>query len=87
MIELGGLSSQTCFDISEALSIGQLGKGQSEKMLPARKTLDLVVALVALHAEAKLVSGRKKVHQLSKDRFARIHPKAPSTKMLKYGFG
>lgn len=87
MIELGGLGSQTRFDISEALAIGELRKGQSEKLIPARKALDFVIALIALHAAAKFVSGNK-LHQLSKDCFSGIHPSTPSTKRLgKYGFG
>jgi len=72
VIELGGLGSQTRFDISETLSIGQLGKRHGEKLLPTRKALDFVVALITLYAAAKFVGGNK-VHQLSEDRFAGIH--------------
>lgn len=74
VIELGGLGSQTRFDVSETLAIGQLGKGHREKLIPARKALDFVAALVAPHAAAKFVRGGNKVHQLSKNRFAGIHP-------------
>src|SRR5919108_3015774 len=73
MVELGWRRSQTRLDISEALSKRQLGKGQGEKLIPARKALDFVIALVTLYTAAKFVRGNK-VHQLSKDCFAAIHP-------------
>ncbi len=55
VIKFGALGSQTRFDVSETLSISQLGKRHGEKLLPARKALDLVVALIALDAAAKFV--------------------------------
>lgn len=55
VIKFGGLGSQTRFDVSETLSISQLGKRHGEKLLPARKALYLVVALIALDATAKFV--------------------------------
>ena len=61
------------FDVSETFSISELSKGQSQKLIPAGKTVDLVVAVVALNATAKLISGGYEVHQLNENRFARIH--------------
>ena len=87
VVKLRRCRSQTRFDISERLAIGQLRKSQRKKLIPARKTLDLVIALIVFHAAVKFVSGSK-VHQLSKDCFAGIHPGAPpsATKVRKYGF-
>jgi len=73
VVKLGGCGSKTRFDISETLSISQLGKRHGEKLIPAREALDFVVALITLHAAAKFVRGGNKVYQLSKDRFAGIH--------------
>ena len=55
VIELGWGCPQTRFDVSEALPVGQLGKRHAEKLIPAGKALDLVVALIALHAAAEFV--------------------------------
>ncbi len=86
VIEFGRRGPQTGFDIAQALSKSQLGKGHREKLVPTRETLDFVVAVVALDATAKLVT-RNKVHQLGKDRLAGIHPLAPFARVRKYGFG
>ena len=40
---------------SEAFAIGELSKGQTQKLIPAGETFHLVVAMVAIHTEAKLV--------------------------------
>jgi len=72
VIELGRGSSQTRFDVSQALSVGQLSKRHAEKLIPARKAFDFVAALITLDAASKFVGGNK-VHQLSKDCFGGIH--------------
>ena len=48
---------ETCLDVSEAFPIGQLSKGHAEELVPARKVLDLVVAVVSLNAFLKFVYG------------------------------
>src|SRR5712692_1364243 len=55
VIELGRSCSQARFDVSETLSIGQLGKRHAEKLIPAREARDFVVAVITLHAAAKFV--------------------------------
>lgn len=64
MIKLLRSCSQTRFDVSETLSIRKLRKRQSQELIPARKTFDLVVAVITLHTTAKLVSRGNKIHQL-----------------------
>ena len=49
--------TETCLDVSEAFSIGQLSKGHGEELIPARKVFDLVVAIVSLDALVKFVNG------------------------------
>jgi len=71
-------------DVSEAFAIGELGKGQAEKLVPARKALDLVVAVVALYALAKLVDGEE-IHQLRENSPTSIHQPSPSAGVQKYG--
>ena len=48
---------ETCLDVSEAFPIRQLSEGHAEKLVPARKVFDLVVAVVSLNAFLKFVYG------------------------------
>jgi len=43
-------------DISQTLSIRQLGKGHADELVPAGEALDLVVAVVAFYALLKIVN-------------------------------
>src|SRR5258708_21728857 len=49
-----------------------LREAHAKKLIPARKRLEFVIAVIAFDTTSKTL-GRKKVHQLCKDRFARIH--------------
>ena len=69
MIELVSRSSEACLDIPQAFSVSELRKGHAEKLVPAGKALDRVIAIVSCDALAKFV-GRKKFHSLRKDRFS-----------------
>jgi hypothetical protein len=81
VIELRTRRTQTSFDVAQALPVGQLGESHAQKLVPAGETLKFVVAIVALHAETKILRG-KKVHQLREDRFAGIHTPPPAAKFL-----
>ena len=72
VIESPVLRAQTGDDIAQALAEGQLGKGHAQKLVPAGKTSHPVVATVALHALAKLVS-RKMTHQLREQGLSKVH--------------
>ncbi|MBA7592857.1 hypothetical protein ES708_35053 [subsurface metagenome] len=61
MVELVSRSSETCLDIPQAFSVSELSKGHAEKLVPAGKSLDLVIAVVAGDAFAKFVN-RKEFH-------------------------
>ncbi len=52
---------EASLNISQACPVGQLGKRHAEKLVPAGKAYDLVVAVVSCDALAELV-GRDKVH-------------------------
>jgi len=71
-------------DISQTLSIRQLGKGHAEELVPAGEALDLVVAVVSLYALSKIVN-RYEVHQLGEHDTTRVHQPSPSAGMQKYG--
>jgi len=60
-----------------------LSKGHTEKLVPARKAFDFVVAIVTVNAFVKFVNGQK-VHELGEDGFPRIHESSPSATMQKY---
>lgn len=59
VVELGLGCPQARFDVSETLLVGHLRKGHAEELVPAGKGCDLVIAVVALDALAKLVGGNK----------------------------
>ena len=84
MIELGLCCPHTCLDVSKTFPVGQLSKGHAEVLVPAGEALDLVVAVVAFYALAKIVD-RHKVHQLGKHGVTRVHQPSPSAGMQKYG--
>jgi hypothetical protein len=72
VIELGSLSSQAGFDIAQTFAVGELGKGQAEKLIAARKTLDVAIALITIDTDLKFVAWEK-VHELRKDSSSGIH--------------
>jgi hypothetical protein len=53
MIELALLRAQASFDIAQTLSIGELREGHAKKLIPARKSLEFVVALVTFDTTSK----------------------------------
>ena len=69
MIKSRPQGAQAGFDIAQTLAIGELGKGQAEKLVPAGKAADFVVAAITIHATAKLVC-RNEIHQLREHRLA-----------------
>ena len=76
MIKLGLLGTETGLDIAETFAIGELSKDQTKELVPARKLFDVAIALVAIDANLKLVSG-KELHELRENRSAQIHPLPP----------
>jgi hypothetical protein len=64
-------------DISQAFAIGQLSERHAEKLIHARETPDLVIAVVTMDALIELVP-RQMPDQLSEDRFSGIHPRPSS---------
>jgi hypothetical protein len=63
-----------------------LRKGHAEKLVPTRKFLQFEIAFVTLNATLKSLE-RKKLHQLCKDRFARIHQSSAVAKIAKASAG
>src|SRR5450755_627506 len=84
MIKPRPQGAQAGFDVAQALAIGELGKGHAQKLVPAGKTADLVVALIALDATAKLVRGNE-IQQLREHRLAKMHGPRPPRMREKHG--
>jgi hypothetical protein len=76
MIKLGLLGPKTGFDIAETFAIGELRKGQTKELIPAREIFDVAIALVSIDANLKLVGGEE-IHELRENRSAKIHPLPP----------
>jgi hypothetical protein len=72
VIELGLLGSQTDFDIAQTFAVGELGKGQAEELIAARKVLDVAIASITIDTDLKFVAWEK-VHELRKDSASGIH--------------
>ena len=72
VVELGGLTAQTGFDVAQTLAIGQLGERHTQKLVETSEVFDLVLSVVASDTSAE--SGQRQVrHHLRKNKFARVH--------------
>src|SRR6185503_8229907 len=76
VIELGALCSETSLDIAQTFAKGQLCEGHRPILVQAREALDLVLAVVQLHATSKSGKG-KMLHQLRKNELAFVHRTPP----------
>jgi hypothetical protein len=84
VIELLLIAAKAGLDISEAFPVSELGETHAEKLIPAGKRNELVVALVPFDTFLKFVSG-KEFHQLSEYRFPNIHMPSPPEEVKEYG--
>jgi hypothetical protein len=64
--------SKTGLDIAKTFPVGQLGEGQAEELIEARKALDLVIPAVAPDAFSKFVKWQE-VHDLGEDGRRGVH--------------
>ena len=72
MIEPALHGSQAGYDIAEAFPVSQLGEGQTEELVEARKSPDFVVSLITPDAFSKLLQWQKG-HDLGEDGRLGIH--------------
>jgi len=73
------------FYVPQALPIGDLCKGHAVILVETGELLDLVVAVVAIHALMKHME-RKKLHDLRENDFSGIHDEAPKDVSSEDGF-
>lgn len=72
MVELGGLTAQTGFDVAQTLAIGQLCERHAQKLVETGKVFDLVLSVVTGNTTAE--SGQRQVrNHLCKHQFAHVH--------------
>jgi len=72
MVELGGLTAQAGFDVSQTLAVSQLRERHTHKLVETREVFDLVFSAVTRDTSAE--SGQRQVrHHLRKNKFARVH--------------
>src|ERR1017187_1304506 len=72
VIQLALQRTQTGFDVAQTLSIGQLGEGHRQILIPAGEAAQPEVALITRDATTELSVG-KKADQLREDGAALIH--------------
>src|SRR4030043_720968 len=71
-------------NITQTFPIRELCQSHAEKLLPAGKVLDLVVAIVPFNTLIEVIR-RYKVHELRKYCLPRVHTPSPSALVRKYG--
>lgn len=76
MIQFGLERPKAGFDVAQALTPGQLGKGHAEELIQTGEPVHLVVAPVALNTASKRGQG-KKLHELGKDEATVVHGAFP----------
>jgi hypothetical protein len=84
VIELLLIAAKAGLDIAEAFPVCELGKTHAEKLIPAGKRNELVVALVPFDTFLKFVSG-KDLHQLRENRFPNVQMPSPPEEVKEYG--
>src|ERR1019366_7892299 len=72
VVEFAGHGTQTRLDVAETLAVSQLSERHRQKLVPARKASQVIVATVACDAFVKLVRGQV-IHQLSENGATDIH--------------
>jgi hypothetical protein len=72
VIKLAALGSQTDFDVSKTLAIGQLGESHRKELIPTSEAPDVSVSVEALNATTELVV-RKELHNLSEYGLSLVH--------------
>lgn len=80
VIELGSYRPQTCFDVAQTLSVGELGERHHQELIVTGQRFGVTVALVPPHALVEFVS-RQPVHHLGKDNPAFVHDRVPPEKI------
>src|SRR5665647_4863 len=68
VIEQTGPGTKTCFDISKALSIGELGKGHTKKLVPTSKAAYFIVSRISLDQTLEVIM-RYPLHELGENKF------------------
>ena len=72
VIELASHGAQAGFDVAETFSKGQLGKGETKKLIEAGKSAPFVIAAIAFDALVELVRWEV-IDQLGEDGAADMH--------------
>jgi hypothetical protein len=69
VVELGLVSTQTGFDVSQALAASQLCESHAKKLIEIRKSLGGIFEGEALHAAMEWVKGQM-LHELCEHQLA-----------------
>jgi hypothetical protein len=75
---------QTGFDITQTFTIGQLGEGHAEVLVPTGESLGVLVPLVTLNTPAKVVYWQE-IYELCKNSSSGIHRPPPTRCPGEYG--
>lgn len=73
MVKLAANRTKARFNIAKALAISKLSETHRQKLIPAGKTLLLIVAPITRYALLELIS-RKMLHKLRENGLAKVYP-------------
>lgn len=79
-VELGGQSTQTGFDVAQALPLGQLGKSHGAELLGATEAAHPAVTAVTSHTAGKRSPGQE-IDQLREQQLTSVHRRLQKTSL------
>jgi hypothetical protein len=81
VIQLRLQRAQAGFDVPQAFAIGQLGEGQTQKLIATRESARPPLTAVLVDARIEL-AAREKIHELGKHKLAAKHKPSSAGKRL-----
>ncbi len=84
MITSGRNGSKTGLDITQAFTIGQLGEGHAEILVPAGECSHSLISLISRNTPSEFMHGEN-IHKLREDQPAGIHMQPPTILSGEYG--
>src|SRR5262245_13515014 len=76
VIELAGLCTETRLDVAQALAVGQLREGHSQKLVQAAEGAHVEIAAILCHQTTKGMP-RRELHELGENQIATVHQHLP----------
>src|SRR5262245_23803489 len=76
VIELAGLCTKARLDVAQALAVGQLREGHSQKLVQTAEGAHVEIAAILSHQTTKGIP-RRELHELGENQIATVHQHLP----------